>query len=583
MRRQSVGTPFGVLFAFYLAAFLFFMVRSFLSFPGQEVLRVFRWPYAWSRSFLELMRYAIALTIAGVAVSYSLLSVPPGRGKGPFHRVVSSHLVGVVALAVLYAALVLGVQPWVRTNYDRLFSLSAQARGYLSQAEAAFDTGDKRSAVRSYEQYLRINEADEAAQSRLSELRTELYGEAGAGEPGASGPAADRPSDDPEAGSLSERLSEGLSPPELVERAQRFLEEGDFFSAYFYADLASQVDPRRADARRLAARARESIRSLDLTDLDKREAEVFEEKRLGFELYNSEEYLKSYRVFHALSQQAPVDPEVATYLEKSREHLAAQAFFLDEARAAEAAPGVEALLFLNGQREELREIVYLGRVTGTADGVFFRDVEVIGFTPDELAYHYGAPYGKLYQGQINLRGIERREPRIETRSILYGGSEPGRRGEVAEILPLAPELGLLSALRTERSSLEALSFFMLWRVRSRIAGLGHLEAPVGQAILGRILLPFSFLVLALAGLSVGWRFRADPDRRPRWPAYLLLPVFPLVALYLSSFYLRAQEVVLAFVMVRFGFVVALVVLLGLQALALFAALTALAGQRTDRA
>ena len=204
-----------------------------------------------------------------------------------------------------------------------------------------------------------------------------------------------------------------------------------------------------------------------------------------------------------------------------------------------------------------------------------------GFDTQDLLYHYGAPYGKLYEGQINLHGIDPGDPGSETRPAIYGGRAPSRAAEVPEMLPLVPGLGVLSTLKIERGSLEALSFFMLWRVRSQIAAFGHLEAPIGQEILIRILLPFSFLILALVGTSVGWRFRADPSRRPRWPGYLLMPVFPLVALYLASFYLTAQRVIVGFIMVRFSFLAALVVLMGLQALALFLALVALAGQRTD--
>jgi len=581
MRRQTVGTPFGVLFAFYLLALLFFLVRSIFTFPSRELLGVFLWPYVWSNTFLELMRHVIPITMAGAAVSYSLLSSPPTRGRTPFHRVISSHLAGMVSLAVLYTALLLGLQPRVHGNYEQLFSLSAQARTYLSQAESALDTGDRRSAVLSYERYLAINGEDRDVQSRAADLRTELYGEDEGRGPGGQESAGREAGDRARRSTPPDDLTEGLSPPELVGRAESFLSAGDYFSAYYYADLAAQTDPRRADARRLAAQAREMIRRFDRTAVEEQQARVFEEKRRGFELYNTGQYVKSYRVFHALNQEVPRDREVARYLEASRSRLASQAFFVDEAQAAELMPGAEKLLFLNPRHEDLWEVVYLGRMAGTPEGVYFADIEVAGFTSQALLYHYGAPYGKLYEGQINFHGIDRREPGIETRSAAYRGSAPTQAGEVPDMLPLVPGPGLLSTLKIERGSLEALSFFMLWRVRSQIAAFGHLEAPIGQEILTRTLLPFCFLVLALVGMSVGWRFRAESARRPRWPGYLLVPAFPLVAMYLGSFYIGAQQVILGFVMVRFSFLAALIVLVGLQALALFLALIALAGQRAD--
>jgi hypothetical protein len=276
---------------------------------------------------------------------------------------------------------------------------------------------------------------------------------------------------------------------------------------------------------------------------------------------------------------------VDRYLEASREHLAGLVFFIDEARSAEAMPGPERLLFVNARREEEREIVYLGKMTTTPEGVFFADIEVTGFTAAQLRYHYGARYGKLHEGlekgQIMLRGIDRREPGVETGPVVYGGTRSRPPQGVPDMLSLAPDPAVLPALRSERRRLDSLGFFSLWKVRSRIGDYGHLPAPLGQEILRRLMTPFVFLVLALVGMSAGLRFRADPRRRPRWPGFLLLPAFPLVALYLTGFYVSAQEVILGFVLVRSGFAVALGVMLALQALALFLALVALAGQSGD--
>jgi hypothetical protein len=571
MRRPTVSTPFGVLFAFYLLAFVFFTVRAIFTFPAQELLGVFMWPHVWSRAFLDLMRYAIPVTVAGTAVAYSLLSSPPVGTGVPIHGFVSSHFVGLVALTVLFTALFLGLQPRVAVDREQLYALSTQARVYLAQAESALATGDRRSALHSYERYMTIDADNREIQSRATDLRTALYGEAGT------------PAREQETGQrlLLEKLSEGLSPPELMDLADRFMSDGDYFTAYYYANLAVQIDSRRSDARRLAAKAQEMIRRFDPTPLEQREARLFVDKRRGFDLYTSGEYVESYRVFFALQEEAPRDPEVAKYLEASRIQLARQAFFLDEARAAEAMPGVERLLFLNPRQENLREVVYLGKMSRTPEGVFFVDIEVAGFTSTKLLYHYGAPYGKLYDGQVNLYGIERRESQSETHLVVYRGTVPSGNGEVPEMLSLVPGIGVLPTLKSERGSLDSQSFFALWRVRRQITEFGHLEAPIGLEIVKRILIPFSFLVLALAGMSAGFRFRADRARRPGWPAYVLMPIFPLVALYLSSFYIFAQRVIVAFVMVRSGFLAALIVLLALQALALFLALIALAGQSAD--
>jgi tetratricopeptide (TPR) repeat protein len=569
VRRPGVGSPFGVLFAFYLLAFLFFLVRGIFTFPSRELLGLFLWPYVWSEAFLQLMRYAIPLTLAGTAVAYSLLYRPAGAGRRPFFALLSSNLAGQVSLAVVFTGLFLGLEPWVATNRGQLFSLSAQARTYLSQAESAMDTGDERSALLSYERYLAVNPGDEEIQSRASQLRALLY------------TGSEAPAQQQELRLTPKDLAEGLSPPELIRMAERFLADGDYFTAYYYADLAVRIDPRRADARRLAARAQEMIRSFAPNEGDDRMARVFDEKRRGFDLYRKGEYVQSYRVFHALRQEYPRDLEVQKYYDASRAQLASLAFFLDEARAAEAMPGPERLLFLNRRQEEIREVVYLGKMSSTPEGVFFADIEVAGFTPRRLLYHYGAPFGKLYEGQINLRGIDRREPKVETGVVVYEGALSKVLDDVPEMLTLAPDPAVLPALRSESCCLDSLSLFALWRVRARIGDYGHLPAPVGMEVLRRVMTPFVFLVLALVGMSAGLRFRADSRRRPRWPVFLLVPAFPLVAVYVASFYVSAQRVILGFILVRSGFAAALGVMLALQAVALFLALIALAGQRGE--
>ena len=65
MRRPTTRSPLGLLFAFYFLAFLFFFVRAIFGFPSRELLSIFLWPYVWSEAFLQLMRYAIPVTLAG--------------------------------------------------------------------------------------------------------------------------------------------------------------------------------------------------------------------------------------------------------------------------------------------------------------------------------------------------------------------------------------------------------------------------------------------------------------------------------------------------------------------------------------
>jgi len=60
-----------------------------------------------------------------------------------------------------------------------------------------------------------------------------------------------------------------------------------------------------------------------------------------------------------------------------------------------------------------------------------------------------------------------------------------------------------------------------------------------------------------------------------------MPLFPIVAISLTGLYLHAQKILLAFVLLRLGFSISLIVFLVLQGLLLLISMIILAGQRTD--
>ena len=159
-----------------------------------------------------------------------------------------------------------------------------------------------------------------------------------------------------------------------------------------------------------------------------------------------------------------------------------------------------------------------------------------------------------------------------------------RRERLPYMLSIEPTLEQLPTLRGGKAastSAESLGFFMLWQARRQIANYGYLESSISAEILRRLLLPFSFLVLCLLSVAVGWRFQARFFARPHWIIFVFMPLFPIVAISLTGLYLHAQRILLAFVLLRLGFSISLIVFLGLQGLLLLITMIILAGQRTD--
>jgi hypothetical protein len=575
-----VQNPFSILFLFYLLAFGVFFFYSIFSFPGY--LAAFQWPFVWTNSFLLFMRYCIPLTVAAVAVSYSLMSavetVRVRTGREPFARLVNSHLTTFISLTVVYTILILGFYPLALRNMERLGTLTREARTYLATAETALAEDDSVAALRNFRRYLAIDENNRGIMEKVSDLQTEMID--------------DRPDLYPEVSQNLDSmrikdLAEGKEAYELLELAESYYQREDYFSAHYYADLAYQVDPNRQDARRLAARARQMIASKDLSSSEVEEKRLYERKREGYEYFTNEEYFKAYQVFRELQGMYPRDADVTSYLEKSEERLSRETFFLDEAEQIDSLPGSTELLFVNVREDDEREIVFIGKLAGIDSGVFCKDIEVLRYGAEGLLYHYYAPYGRFQDGALNLHGVDskpeaRAAPRETVPQYLSGASRLRGRS-LPYVLSITPALDRLPSLRGGRATSAAagsLGFFSLWQSRRHIGDYGYLESSIAAEILRRLLLPFSFLILCLLSVAVGWRFQARFSASPHWVLFLFMPLFPIVAIPLTGLYLYAQRILLSFVLLQLGFSVSLVVLLVLQGLILLLAMIILAGQRT---
>jgi hypothetical protein len=592
MRRQMVQNPFTILFVFFLLAFGLFFFYSIFTFPGY--LGTFYWSFVWTNSFLLFVRYCIPVTVSAVAAAYSLLptadTVRIRAGRQPFAKLVSSHLTTFILLTVVYTVLVLGLYPMAVRNMERFDILTKEALTFLEKAETALANEDREAALLNYQRYLAIDNNNRAIMEIVSDLQMEMI--------------ADRPEQQPAAEQDLDSmrindLAEGKAPYELLEMAEGFYEREDYFSAHYYADLAYKLNPNRQDAQRLAARAREMIASKDLSKLEVEEKLLFERKREGYEYFVNEQFYEAYRVFRELHDLYPQDADVISYLNKSEDRLRGEAFFLDEAEQIDTLPGATELLFRNDSTDDEREIVYIGKLAGIDAGIFCKDIEVLRFSDQGLLYHYYAPYGKMIDGMLNLHGVDRLAGDGQTGDRGIGRASGGgretvprylagairlRREPLPYMLALKPALEQLPTLKggsAVSASKESLGFFDLWQSRRQIAGFGYLESILSGEILRRLLLPFSFLILCLLSVAVGWRFQARFSTRPHWILLLFMPLFPIVAIPVVSLYMYAQRILLNFALLRLSFSVTLIVFLALQGLLLFLTMIILAGQRTD--
>jgi hypothetical protein len=583
---RSPGTQgaLSTLFVFYLAAFAAALLWAILSLP--DLFPVFRWPYTWTAAFVRLVDYAIPVTVAGLAVAYSLFLRPAPGPRRPFHRLVGSQLALLVTLSILYTAVLFGFYPRSRTLLAELEQLTRHGRALLETAREDLRQGRTQAAVDAYARYLGINRRDDAVRGELDQLRAQLH------------KAAAEEAQPPTEAAAAAEPARGESPAQLLAKARGYFAREDWFSAVYFADLAVRVSGPRQDAvsreaARLSARAWERIRSQERepNKLTLEQRRLFESKQKGYQLFQQGDYLSAYYHFLNLSRRYPDDQDARRYLADSRREIVRLTYFRDEAERMDPLPGPQGLLFLNGTSGEAREIVSIGKMVSTAGETFFKDIEVLRVAPGgRVQLHYLAPYGRLETTQVPpsgqaggpragvlLRGIDRRRPGRDLLPRALEGSL-GRQ-EPRYLLALAPRPEELPALRAPGPGgvdrLGGVSLDTLWLARAGISAYGQLEAALSLEILMRLLLPFAFLNLGLLAMALGWSYRLVSARRPPLAAYLVIPLFPVAAALLAGVYLKVHRGLAAYALLTWGFRPALI------GLAVLEGVIVLAGRGND--
>lgn len=567
MNRPLLGRISTFLFAFYVLSFGIFYLVSALQFTAQLVLPSLRWTYALDRAFILFIDYFLPVHAAAIAVAASLSGgqqrPQPGAQARPFNRLVSSSLVMFLLLSIAYTLAFEITYPAARRRMVDLQYTTRLARQLRTQSEAAEQGRDYRTSLGLVNRYLAIDPGNKDMVDRKVALESLAARQAAP-------PAPPKPAGE-EAGSV-------LSAQALVQKAQYYFDRRDWFSAHYYANKANLLDPRRTDALRLAAQASGKLSEAATPGPgnDAQSAALYRQKRDAYLLLSGGDYLQAYYSFVKLAAQYPRDRDIATYLDKAGEELSSVSFFLDEARQMEPLPGVERILFLNRVSPDGMEAVAIGRMVRAREGTYFLGVEAVHYTAaGSVTWHFSAPYGKLQDGTIIMRCIDRSNPRLQYLPVYSQGARPAQESALLRVQPTDDEMQFLS---TQRDALADAGPVDLWRLRDSLGSFGLSRGALTVELIMKLVMPFAFLILSLLALPFGWAFRARSGGGASGLAVLLVPLVPIVLSVLTLLYVYAHRVVLGFVVLAFGFTAALVVGALLEFLLLAAALVVLAGQ-----
>jgi tetratricopeptide (TPR) repeat protein len=506
------------------------------------------------------------------ALSLAAGSVKGGGPALPFSQIVASTVVTFLVLAAGFTVLSETTGAGSRRRLDELAWQTRLARQYKNLAGKSRDGRDWDRASEYERLYLRIDPANEDVEEWLN-IDDANAAKQRAGRSAGAGAAA--------------KLPAGVDAGSLVRKAQIFFDREDWFSALWYARQAERIDPARADATRLAARALEAIEGSEPSREQAEDLAFFRTKKAAFDVLNLGDSVTAYYAFSALSRQRPADADVKEFLEEATKKLGQLAFFSDDADTAAALPGVERILWFNANDATTTEAVWAGRmVTITREegtDHWFFDVEAIRFdAKGAVTWHLSAPRARLSDDEktLMLRGVDRIDQKKLTQATYHAGAG-SRPAAVRNILPLAVGVEDLPIHSLVRTPLEGKGMVELWRIRGSLPRSDRLHAGVTVQLATRAAMPFVFLVVSLFAVAFGWSLRGRWTGRAPVLAYVAAPAVVAAVGILVKLYLYAHRVLLGFMVLSFDLRVAAIVFGALQLVLVAIALAVLAGQSTS--
>lgn len=574
MNRSVLARIGPALFAFYVLAYAAFFAWAWLSFSNETYLPIYRTEEAARRALLLLLDWVIPLTAAAVVTALSLAAGSKGRGSPalPFNQLVASAVLTFLALAAAFTALSETAGAGSRRRLEEMAWQTRLAARYKELA-GELRTGADWARAAEYERlYLRIVPDDDVVEKLLN-IDEANAAKARTGRPAASAAAG-----------AASRPQAAVDTGSLVRKAQDYYDRGDWFSALWFARLAAETDPKRADATRLAGLALEKIEEPRPEDESAEDRLFFRTKQAAFDVLVKGDPVTAYYAFSDLARRRPGDRDASEFLELAEEKLEGMAYYADEADITAALPGIERILWFNRRDATTREVVWAGRMVTVSreekpDDYWFFDVEAIRYdTTGDVAWHLSAPRAKLSDDgkTLLLRGVDRTDAKKGTRAAYHAGSRPAAERDIL-VLGIGIETVPIHSL--DRAPLAGIGLAELWSLRRSLSYGDRLHTEASVELATRAAMPFAFLVVSLFAVAFGWSLRGRWTGRAPALAWIAAPLIVAAVGMLVKLYLYAHRIVLAFAVLALGGLKAAGIAFGVLELGLVAvALAALAGQ-----
>lgn len=527
-----------------LAAFSYFAI------PAEELNEVYNIQWTYFSTVKQLLHHATAITAAALILVYSsaMKEELEARRLQNGSVLVMQHVLLVVILAfTVFVAKEVFTPLIVQNQIDMKYQSSRQFE-FLQYVDGLVQDNRILEARELLDDYLEIVPDDPTAKAMAEDLR-EVYANSNAYRE--TGPSS-VPDAAAGAGETTETTPAGVAS--LLTRAQSALDNEEYEQAVYYARLHKKVYGRDAAA---ASVRDEAYRRLKSVGVNTEEA-IEQQRYLGLQAARKAYDLGNYTLAYYLFKNLDTDigrEDIKFYYDRTVSKILQESFFIGDAIDALEQRGINDFAFIvqGTAGTTSKWLVTMTKYVKTGIFCFGEDVSITEIlsngSPGLSSY---SPYVRFKHNRAVLSGVHREnyQETLKFRPEIIG-NESGLSVNTINMYFNSEEAGYISRLD---SSLDSLNIIQLNNIADKMKIYGYVDDVVHIEMIMRVLYPFSFFILCLMAIALGWRLRKNSDGFPIIRFVISLPlVIGLLGLFTAMFQ-YASRLLFTALLFTFGYV-----------------------------
>jgi hypothetical protein len=443
-----------------------------------------------------------------------------------FRHILKGQIIVALLSTVLYILLIGFVQGNFLSVMAKAKVDSNLAQRYAEMAKAAGDQG------RHEEAYLLVRKAQAIVPGYglAEEYRAELVTKLDAQKLAAI-----------DSSGLAKLSIESLEYSEVFALSERYVNNGDLYSALYYCELALQLAnaQQRLEALVLEQGIRErlGVLSVDEGALLQRQIALLKQRAI-IEHYRQGQFIDAYYDLKELAKLDSHDTDLLLWLPKVELALQGVAFFQEEFEESFLRSSGHSLFAVKTLDNGGKQFIFAEKVIQGRFTQYLSGLELLNVTNDNrVIFHIKADYAKIIPvtghsqaaGEISYRIITKSV--LQERRVYYSQAQllAGERATGMENIYEIPWSGyeLFSLAHSGAQYATASLQDLLW-FSNQLPQFGYDLRPLYSEILGRFTKAISLFLIWLGAMVVGWAKHLRYGRRPIFLIILILPVLPLV-------------------------------------------------------